>query len=174
MRSYLKKISWLLLLFTIFQPLVAGSDRKTDVYYSNGIYTVYVSAKCAIEMSAQCSRDRLYDKLKDENFTGTNISMLDEDIVDEAVILQYNWSQRQRCEDRKDKSHFCADKDAVMGYDLLETYYQLKASGQIDRALTRERIIRRFQYLEKLDGHFFYPIRANKAACQTNLDALGE
>jgi hypothetical protein len=135
MRSYLKKVSWLLLLFTVFQPLVAGSDRKTDVYYSNGIYTVYHSRKCSDEMSAQCSRDRLYKKLKDENFTDTNISMLDKSIVDEAVILQYNWSQRQRCEDRKDKSHFCADKDAVMGYDLLETYYQLKTSGQIDRAL---------------------------------------
>jgi hypothetical protein len=39
---------------------------------------------------------------------------------------------------------------------------------------TRERILRRFDFLQTQNGHLFLPIKPDKHACKTDIDALGE
>jgi len=110
----------LIFISIIFVTFAFGGSGKTDVYFTNGILVKkYSRDKCEKDIAAECSQNKLEMKLKQYTFSdGKNF--LDPSLVDSngkhGVMLVYNWHKGT-------------------AYDLLETYYQLKESGQIERAL---------------------------------------
>jgi hypothetical protein len=118
----MRKIQKFILIFSVlFIRAYALDSHKTDIYFSNGIWVPETKYTRGGELtySAEFSRQKLQDKLRTttihDEANNTDVKALDKAYVDhDGVILQYNFNKGPAS-------------------DLLESYYQLKKTGQIDR-----------------------------------------
>lgn len=107
----MKKIVVILsvLVGVVFANFYEVNEVKTDIYFGNGIWNSQFSdTDCAKNDAAECSKKMLNRVVED------NITKNDPKLTKRygEVKLSYNWSQGRMM-------------------DLLESYYQLKKSGQV-------------------------------------------
>jgi len=103
---------WFLIVLLLFAN---NSYAKVDIYFGNGVWNFNEKSPtgCFENDAAECGRKALEEKLRQENILDNpNYPIIDTDEFGNRVTLQYNFGR---------------------GYmeDLLETYYQLRESGQL-------------------------------------------
>ena len=111
LENNMKYILKFILISSLFFTLL-GADNinecKTDIYFGNGVWNKQFVSDCEEDSAANCSQDTLNDLIESEIIK--NDPKLKAKYGE--VKLQYNWSYGDMM-------------------DLLETFYQLKETGQI-------------------------------------------